>query len=219
MSAMFTLKQLHFGRSSAAPIFRDLSLEIASGSFVLVRGPSGAGKSTLLRLLCRLEEPTSGVVLFDGRPITDLSPELLRRQIPYTQQQPVLLPGSVRENLLLPFTFKANRDLPRPDDATLEAHIRSFHLRGMSLEQQALALSVGQRQRLCLIRAMLLSPRALLLDEPTAALDPESATAVHEDLVRLHSQGLTVVIVSHGEWRPAIKHTILTVNDGRVEAV
>ncbi len=217
MPAIFTLKMVCFGRSGAAQVFRDLSLDIASGLFVLVRGPSGAGKSTLLRLLCRLEDPTSGEVLFDGRPVTELSPELLRRQVPYTQQQPVLLPGSVRENLLLPFSIKANRDLPRPDDAALEAHIRSFHLRGVSLEQQALALSVGQRQRLCLIRAMLLSPRALLLDEPTAALDPESAAAVHGDLERLHSQGLTMIMVSHGEWRPSVRHTVLTVNDGRVE--
>jgi putative ABC transport system ATP-binding protein len=217
MVPLFALNQVSFGHPGAAPVFRDVSLDIVPGSFVLVRGPSGAGKSTLLRLLCRLEEPTSGTILFDGRPVSELSPELLRRQVPYTQQQPVLLPGSVRENLLLPFTFTANKDLPKPDDATLEGHIKSFHLRGVSLDQEAPALSVGQRQRLCLIRAMLLSPRALLLDEPTAALDPESAAAVHGDLLRLHAQGLTIVIVSHGEWRPAIRHTTLTVADGRVE--
>lgn len=217
MSAIFTLKQVCFARAGTAPVFSEVSLDIASGSFTIVRGPSGAGKSTLLRLLCRLEEPTSGELLFDGRPVTQLPPELLRRQVPYTQQQPVLLPGSVRENLLLPFTFKANRDLPAPDDAVLEAHIKAFHLQGVSLDQQALALSVGQRQRLCLIRSMLLSPRALLLDEPTAALDPVSAAAVHGDLERLHSQGMTVIMVSHGEWRPAVEHATLTVGNARVE--
>lgn len=74
-------------------------------------------------------------------------------------------------------------------------------------------MSVGQRQRLCLIRAMLLSPRALLLDEPTASLDPESAAAVHQDLERLHSQGLTIVMVSHGDRRPAVPHRIISVNE------
>lgn len=190
--------------SGARRILADASLELPRGSFTVLRGPSGAGKSTTLRLFCRLEEPSSGRVLLSGADIATLPPALLRRRVAYLQQTPVTIPGDLRANLLLPFTFAANAGLARPDDAALLALLARLNLPNLDLAQEAATLSVGQRQRLCLARAMLLAPEVLLLDEPTSALDPESAAAVlaaAEDFCL--DRGVTTLLVSHTEFTPA----------------
>src|SRR5436190_10728613 len=84
-----------------ATILDDISVEVARGGALILVGPSGSGKSSLLRCLNRLEEPTAGVVRFDGRPITELDPRELRRRAALVQQTPVLFEGTVRENLLV----------------------------------------------------------------------------------------------------------------------
>ena len=84
-----------------------VSLSVGRGDFLLVRGPSGSGKTSFLRLINRLNEPTSGEIIVDGKSIADHSVTALRRQIAYLQQTPVTLDSSVRENLLLGFGFRA----------------------------------------------------------------------------------------------------------------
>ena len=181
-----------------APILKDLSFVVPAGGFVSVEGPSGGGKSTLLRLACRLEVPDSGQVLLDGRPAAAMAPEALRREVCCVQQTPTLLPASVRANLLLPFGFRVNADRRPPDDALLRRRLDDFHLDAVELHHGAQTLSVGQKQRLCVLRAMLLSPRMLLLDEPTAALDRDNARRVRDVIERLNrDEGVTVMMVSH----------------------
>ncbi|MBU1040073.1 MAG: ATP-binding cassette domain-containing protein [Proteobacteria bacterium] len=179
------------------------SLQVPRGAFVLLTGPSGAGKSTLLRLFCRLEEPQTGQVLLDGQPVSALPPAQLRRRVSYLQQTPTVIPGSVRENLLLPFTFKAASGQTPPDDDALKELLASLAASDIPLDQEAATLSVGQRQRLCLVRALLTRPEVLLLDEPTSALDPESARAVlcAAESFCLEGGG-TVILVSHAEFTP-----------------
>lgn len=196
-SMAFTLDNLTFAYPGKPPLLDGTNCILPAGSFTAVTGPSGAGKSTFLRLLCRLEEPQAGTISFQGTPITELSPDELRRQVVYIQQTPTVIPGSVQNNLLLPFTFAANADLPRPDDDTLRQRLDEFLLEDVGLKQVAARLSVGQRQRLCLIRALLLEPKALLFDEPTSALDPESAEIVVSAALSLQKRGVTVVYVAH----------------------
>ena len=181
-------------------VLEQVSLTFPAGSFNWLRGPSGCGKSTLLRLLCRLLEPNHGHINFNGQPLTSIDPPSLRRQVVYLQQTPVVLEASVEENLLLPFSFKVNQDLPPPDENFLSTRLEEFLLHGISLNTPALSLSVGQKQRLCLLRTMLIKPSVLLLDEPAAALDKESAKVVFEMVRRLNQeQGATIILVSHGE--------------------
>lgn len=208
-----------FGRGKA--LFRNLSLKLGSGRFYLISGPSGSGKSTLLRLVNRLEEPTGGCIFFKGRELSAYSPPVLRRSILYIQQTPTAMDRTVRQNLLLGFTFKNNRDLTVPDDAALKARLDNFLLNDVSLETNAQTLSVGQLQRLCFIRGLLLDPQVLLLDEPASALDEESARIVEETAERLCMEvGLTVVMVSHRRFEPKqAKYTMLHVANGRVEKV
>jgi len=164
----------------------------------LIQGPSGSGKSTLLRLINRLEEPSAGRIFFKGRPLTSFHPPLLRRSIILIQQAPTVLDGTIRDNLLLPFTFKNNRDLVRPGEAELNRLLEDFLLQGLNLDDHAQTLSGGQLQRLCFIRGLLLKPEVLLLDEPTSALDQESAEIVESVTRRLiRESGLTVILVSH----------------------
>lgn len=193
----FTIDNLTFGYSGKTPVLDDANCTLPAGSFTAVTGPSGAGKSTFLRLLCRLEEPQAGTISFESTPISELSPDELRRRVVYIQQTPTVIAGTVRENLLLPFTFAANRGAEKPEDETLRARLNDFLLQGVTLDQSAHGLSVGQRQRLCLIRALLLRPKALLFDEPTSALDPESADIVVKAALALHRSGTTVVYVAH----------------------
>ncbi len=206
-----------FAYPGGRSVFQGAGFALPKGSLTLVKGPSGAGKSTLLRLLNRLEEPTRGAVLYRGRPLSKYPPPVLRREISYLQQTPILLDSSVRDNLLLPFSFQANQDKPRPNDNTLRARMTEFLLEGVSLADNAATLSVGQKQRLCLIRALLLSPSVLLLDEPTAALDPESRSIVENAAETLCLEGVTVVMAGHQEYVPRhVPPTLLEVRDGTI---
>ena len=206
-----------FAYPGGPAILEDASLIFKSGSFTLVRGPSGAGKSTLLRLLCRLEESGSGQILFNDTPIEKMVPADLRRSVAYVQQVPTLLPVSVRENLLLPFLFKANANITPPPDEVLAVYLDSFLLTGVTLDTEASTLSVGQSQRVCLIRSLLLNPAALLMDEPTASLDAESARVVLEKAAELSRGGMIVIMISHSETTPDGVTQIVSIKDRRLE--
>jgi putative ABC transport system ATP-binding protein len=197
------LERVCFAHVGGRCVLEHSGMAAERGSFSVLRGPSGAGKSTLLRLFIRLEEPSSGRVLLDGTDVSALPPAVLRRRVAYLQQTPVVVPGSVRDNLLLPYGFKSAAGLPRPDDARLLAVLAKLNAADIPLDQEASSLSVGQRQRLCLARALLPGPEALLLDEPTSALDPDSAAAVlaaAEDACV--DGGVTVLLVSHTDFAP-----------------
>jgi putative ABC transport system ATP-binding protein len=208
-----------FSFSATKNLFQNLTLKIVAGSFYLIRGPSGSGKSTFLRLINRLEEPSEGHLLFNGRQLASYSPPLLRRSILFIQQTPTAVDGTVRQNLLLAFSFKNNRDLSPPDDNALKAHLDNFLLKDIHLETNALTLSVGQLQRLCFIRGLLLEPKVLLLDEPASALDEESSRIVEQTAERLCVEhGLTVLMVSHRQFEPKqVKSSVLQIDNGEVE--
>lgn len=200
---IFELGSLDFTWPDGAQCLSGIDLQVASGEFVLLKGPSGGGKSTLLRILARLEFPAAGTMLYQGAPLNALAPEQYRREVSLIQQTPSIVSGSVRDNLLLPFSFRVNRQLPPPDDHALRRELDALLLPGVRLDMAAANLSVGQRQRLCLLRAVLLSPKVLLLDEPTSALDPESRRVVEDAAESLCAQqGVTVLLVSHNDYQP-----------------
>lgn len=202
------------------PGLSHVNLAVRPGDFVMLTGPSGAGKSTLLRLAVRLEEADAGVVRCGGRPVAEIPPAELRRTLGFVQQTPTVGAGTVRDNLMLPFTFAANKGLTPPDDAELAGWLARFRLAGVGLDATAAALSVGQRQRVCIIRTMLLRPAALLMDEPTSALDPESSGVVEALTEELNEDGVTVLMVTHGAYRPARRPwRDVRVQDGGVREV
>ncbi|MCX7895950.1 MAG: ABC transporter ATP-binding protein [Thermoanaerobaculum sp.] len=197
---------------------RQVSLEIAEGSFIALMGPSGSGKSTLLHILGLLDRPTSGRYLFQGRDVGQLSDgerTLLRREaIGFVFQFFHLLPRlSALGNVELPMIFAGVGREARLERAR-EA------LRAVGLAHRAShrpdQLSGGERQRVAVARAVVMGPKLLLADEPTGNLDRSSAREVMELLTRLNRQGLTVVLVTHDPAIAAYAGRILRMADGEV---
>src|SRR5215470_5697664 len=127
----------------AATILDDISVDVEHGSALILVGPSGSGKSSLLRCLNRLEEPTAGVVRFDGHPITEIDPRMLRRRAALVLQTPVLFEGTVRDNLMV-HAPDAPLDVSQ---SRLGAALAEVGLDVALLERDAVMLSGGERQR------------------------------------------------------------------------
>ena len=217
-SSFIDFHNVTFGFPEQATLFMDLTLSIQKGAFYLVKGPSGVGKTTFFRLMNRLEVPNSGEIRFKGKLLGDYPPPQLRHSLLHIQQTPAVMDGSIQENLLLPFSFKNNHHLKKPDHHELKNLLREVHLHNLGLNEHAMNLSVGQLQRICLIRGILLSPEVLLLDEPTSALDRDSAGAVMALLERLNVESkLTLLIITHKRYTPVhIEPRFLNVTHGRI---
>lgn len=201
---LLEIRKLSFSyEGSASLVFEGLDLSVSAGEFVLVKGASGSGKSTLLRLICRLNQPVSGSVLFQGGDIAAIAPAKLRSRISYVAQIPQMIEGSVEENLLLPFSYAVNASKLRPDREKLKEMLKAFYLSEVSPDHSAMKLSTGQKQRLAIMRAILQEPLLLLLDEPTSSLDPESAAMVFSIMEQLNlEQQKTLITVMHGDYNP-----------------
>lgn len=199
-----------------AQILTDVSVDVERGGALTLVGPSGSGKSSLLRCLNRLEEPTDGVVRFDGRPITELDPRELRRRAALVLQTPVLFEGTVRENLMV----HAPAVVLDISESRLRETLNEVGLEAALLERDAAMLSGGEKQRVTIARALLRDPQALLLDEPTSALDPPNVTLVVETIFGLReSRGLSIVAVTHApELVRRLGGAVLYLVKGRVQA-
>lgn len=183
-------------------LFQNVNLSLDTGTFALIQGPSGSGKSSLLRLINRLQEPTNGTILIDNAPIDTYNITQLRRRIGYVQQTPVVIDDTVRNNLLLPFTFKTSSSLSQPTDDQLQQKLQDYLLKDVRLNDLAPELSVGQKQRLALIRTMLVNPEIILCDEPTSALDAESRRIVEHELEDIcQMQQISVILVTHTDFK------------------
>jgi tungstate transport system ATP-binding protein len=182
------LKKLYLDRTVVAID----SLAIRRGEVLAIVGPSGAGKSTLLRLLNFLEAPTTGSLIFDGQPVPADPPLNLVRRVTTVFQRPSLLTRSVRENV----TFGLKLRGQSPDGAVTPALTR-VGLAGLE-SVTATKLSGGEMQRVALARALVINPEVLLLDEPTANLDPYNVGLI-ETIVREENlqRGTTIVLVTH----------------------
>lgn len=162
-------------------IWRGLDLGLGPGELVTARGATGSGKTLLLRTLAGLDPVQEGRLELLGRPHRAWTPAGWRRRVVYLHQDPVLFPGTVEENLREPFGWGIHGDR-RFDREAIRARLEPLGLDPGWLARDAGGLSGGERQLLALLRALQLDPSALLLDEPTAALDP-AATRRVETLV------------------------------------
>lgn len=214
----FVFENVSFAWPGGRTVLKSQSFAVPTGVFGVVHGASGAGKSTLLRLMNRLEEPQSGVIYYRGRALADFDPPRLRKQVAYLQQMPVVPDVTVREALLMPFAYGVNKGLPPPGNDELAARLDRLLLGPVGLSERAAALSVGQRQRLCLARALMTKPDVLLLDEPTASLDGESQAVVEQVAEQLCAEGVTVVMVTHAGFSPTgVPAAQINLQNGKVD--
>ncbi|HZD57971.1 MAG TPA: phosphate ABC transporter ATP-binding protein [Anaerolineales bacterium] len=185
------LKKEYNGRS----VLQVEALDIYAGEIFGLVGPSGAGKSTLLRLLNFLEPPTEGSITYKDAKFNAEKPVPLelRRQVTTVFQRPLLLNRTVKANVSYGLQLRGQNHLEGRTKAALE----QVGLADLA-DQQARTLSGGEAQRVALARAMVLEPDVLLLDEPTANLDPFNVGLIEEIVRQLHaSQGTTIVLVTH----------------------
>jgi len=195
LSPAFTLHQVEQVKAGITAL-DDVTIEIPQGQITALIGPSGAGKSALLRLLNRLDDPTAGEIRYRGQPMVDLPVRTLRRRVGFVFQTPVAFPGTVRDNLAL---AAAIAEVPAAEiDGRITESARLADIDYELFDRPADRLSGGQLQRVTIARALMTGPETLLLDEPTASLDPETAATLGQTIACLSSQrGLTVVMASH----------------------
>ena len=193
-------------------ILSSLDLRIQRGELVTIMGASGSGKTTLLRLINRLSETDSGTIMLNGREIRDYPPIELRRKVGMVFQLPVVFKGSVRDNLAFGMKLWG-------DALDIEALAQACGISETLLNADAEQLSVGEKQRVCIARALANQPEVLLLDEPTSSLDAASAEKVEALLLRLRMErNLTMLWVTHErEQALRIGGRRLILKDGRLE--
>lgn len=192
--------EVSFSYLQGKPILKQVSFSIKAGEFVAVAGGSGSGKSTLLNLIPRFYDVDSGSITIDGTQIKMVTLDSLRKKIGYVGQDHYLFDGTIWENLIYGDPAATEEEI---FSAAKKANAHDFILslqNGYETQvgQNGVKLSGGQRQRLSLARAFLATPRILLLDEPTASVEPESEFLIHEAVLkRSRESGGTTVLVTH----------------------
>lgn len=198
MTGFFSIDQIEYHMGSAGRTVK-VSSGLEEGSILVIKGPSGAGKTTLLRILARLREYDKGQVSFQGQSWLSFSPQLWRSKINYSAQKPAVFSGTVLDNLKRPFELKINKETFN----LLEASdgLRELLLNENLMRQDARTLSGGETARISLLRSVLYKPNILLLDEPFASLDDNSARSAMAFLRRwlLQKDGRGIVMVTHND--------------------
>ncbi len=206
-------------RGVPVPALREVDLRIDAGEFVAVMGRSGSGKSTLLHVLGLLDSEYEGSYRLGGRRVSGFTPDELaavrNREIGFVFQTFHLLPGlSLLDNVALPALYARDRS-PEECRAVARARLEEMGL-GERLGHRPHEVSIGQRQRAAIARALVNEPRVLLADEPTGALDSRSAGEIMEILGRLHRGGATLLLVTHDREVAAVAERVVRLRDGQI---
>jgi tungstate transport system ATP-binding protein len=201
-------------------ILDEIDLEIRRGEIFTLIGPSGSGKTTLLRLIDLLDRPTLGKILFDGQDTAGTEQERLsiRRRMGMVFQKPAVLNVTVGENVAFGLKFRGTDRTQIPKRVT-----SALELVGLSgfEERRAITLSGGEMQRVAIARAMVTDPEVLLLDEPTANLDPVSSEIIEDLLIKINNDlHTTIILATHDMVQgQRLAHRMGVIMDGRLAQV
>ena len=197
-------------------VLKNINFSVEEKEIVSIIGPSGSGKSTLLRCINRMVTPTSGEILFDRKLITSANIGEIRKEIGMVFQHFNLFENlTVLENITLaPVKLKLLSQAEAKKRAL--AMLKEINLYDKK-DSYPISLSGGEKQRVAIIRTLLLEPRLILLDEPTSALDPEMTKEVIELIKHLKDKGITLIIVSHEmEFVKEFSNRIIFIENGKL---
>jgi len=217
VTALAELKNLtkNYGNRT---VLEDVTLQIDKGEILGLLGPNGSGKTTLLKILAFLEKPERGEVKFLGVTVTDKNAEPMRLHSTMVFQRTLLFSTSVYNNVAYGLRM---RKLPQSNvREEVEKALRLVELEGFE-KRSAKKLSGGEQQRVALARALVLKTELLLLDEPTANLDPKNAQIMEEVIAKINRElKTTIVIATHNMFQAkTLPHRIALINDGKITEI
>jgi putative ABC transport system ATP-binding protein len=196
-----------------------VDIEIHRGEYVAIMGPSGSGKSTLMNLIGCLDTPSQGEYFINGRLVSSMSDDELARirnkEIGFVFQTFNLLPrASSLHNVELPLIYNGTPPAERLEKA--KAALKQVDLQNR-MDHKPNELSGGQRQRVAVARALVNNPSILLADEPTGNLDTATGVEIMALFARLHSEGNTIILVTHEHDIALNAHRVIHIRDGKIE--
>jgi ATP-binding cassette subfamily B protein/subfamily B ATP-binding cassette protein MsbA len=210
-------ENIGFSYTGKMPTVHGITLEARPGQTIALVGPTGAGKSTLINLLTRFYEYDEGVITIDGIPVHELNKASLRRQIGYVTQESFMFNGTVRENLRIGRRDATDEQLWEVlRSANAEEFVKRLPAQlDTHVGERGVKLSVGEKQRLSIARALLRNPPILLLDEATASVDTETERQIQAALDRL-MEGRTSFVIAHRLSTVRHAHRIYVLEQGRI---
>lgn len=187
------------------------NLEIESGKITGITGPNGSGKTTLLNIISGIDMDFSGKITYNNK----LLNKEIRDNMTYVFQKPYLFRRSVRENIIYPLRVR-NYDKVKTTEL-LKKTIRDLDIEDL-MDLKAHKLSGGESQKVALARALVFSPKLLLLDEPTSNIDPEYINVMESEIIKFYKKtNATIIIVTHNiEQSVRLCHNIINLNNGKV---
>jgi ATP-binding cassette subfamily B multidrug efflux pump len=217
MEGHIALVDATFAYREGVTVLSDVSLDIPAGSLVALVGPTGAGKTTVANLIARFYDVTGGCVLVDGRDVRRVTQQSLRRQIALVPQDPFIFSGTIADNIRFGKPDASDAEVMAAAEA---ANAREFVERlpdraATRILEGGANLSLGQRQLICIARAVLTDPRILILDEATANIDTMTELLIQKALVRLFA-GRTSLVIAHRLSTVRSAHLICVVDGGRI---
>lgn len=210
---IISLKQISF-KIAQEMILEDITFDIQKGEVLTITGPSGSGKSTLLKLIGSLFSPTEGEIIYKGKELELIDPEIYRKEVSYFFQNASLFDQTVKDNLTFPYFIRDKE----ADEIYIKSYLEKVKIPEAYYNKPVSELSGGEKQRVALVRNLLFQPEVLLLDEVTSSLDANNKAIIHSVLSDLNKEKqVTIVKITHDETELADSTRLLHIVNGRLE--